>query len=123
LGALKGQEVDESPVSAEHLGELVSLIGAGEISGKLAKEIFGKMFAAGEPARAIIERDGLRQINDSEALGKIVDEVIAANPKQVEQYKAGKATVLGFLVGKVMSATKGQANPGAVNDLLRQKLS
>lgn len=122
LGALKGQEIGASPVTAERLGELLSLIGNGEISGKLAKEIFAKMFASGEAAPVIIEREGLKQINDTDALGKIVDEVIATNPKQVEQYKAGKTTVIGFLVGQVMKASKGQANPAAVNDLLRQKL-
>ncbi|HME09608.1 MAG TPA: Asp-tRNA(Asn)/Glu-tRNA(Gln) amidotransferase subunit GatB [Bryobacteraceae bacterium] len=123
LGALKGQDIDESPVSAERLGELLALIGKGEISGKLAKEVFVKMFATGEPANVIMEREGLKQINDAGALGKIVDDVIAANPKQVEQYKAGKTTVLGFLVGQIMKASKGQANPAAVNELLREKLS
>ncbi len=122
LGALKGRDIAESPVSAEHLGELVKLIGSGEISGKLAKEIFGKMFETGDSARAIIEREGLRQISDTGALGKIADEIIAANPKQVEQYKAGKTTVLGFFVGQLMKATKGQANPAAVNEILREKL-
>jgi aspartyl-tRNA(Asn)/glutamyl-tRNA(Gln) amidotransferase subunit B len=123
LGALKGAPIAESPVRAEMLGELVALIAKGEISGKLAKDIFAKMFAGGETAAAIIEREGLKQINDAGALGGIIDAVIAANPKQVEQYKAGKTTVLGFLVGQVMKASKGQANPGAVNELLREKLS
>ena len=123
LGAAKGQEIGEWPVTAERLGELVALIGRGEISGKLAKEIFAKMFATREAAQAIMQREGLKQINDAGALGKIVDDVIAANPKQVEQYKAGKTTVLGFLVGQIMKASKGQANPSAVNELLREKLS
>jgi aspartyl-tRNA(Asn)/glutamyl-tRNA(Gln) amidotransferase subunit B len=124
LGALKadGKEIADSPVSPENLGDLLKRIGAGEISGKLAKEIFPKMFASGEPAAAIIEREGLKQISDSGALEKIVDEVIAANPKQLEQYRAGKTTVMGFFVGQVMRATKGQANPAAVNELLKKKL-
>jgi aspartyl-tRNA(Asn)/glutamyl-tRNA(Gln) amidotransferase subunit B len=122
LGALKGRDISEAPVSAERLGELVRLIVKGEISGKLAKEIFAKMIETGDPAPAIIEREGLRQISDTGALGKIVDEVIACNPKQVEQYKSGKAAVLGFLVGQVMKLSKGQANPAAVNELLRAKL-
>lgn len=122
-GALKGREINESPVTAANLGELVSLIASGEISGKLAKEIFAKMFETGDPARTIMEREGLKQISDTGALGKIVDDAIAANPKQVEQYKAGKTTVIGFLVGQVMKASKGQANPAAVNELLRQKLT
>jgi aspartyl-tRNA(Asn)/glutamyl-tRNA(Gln) amidotransferase subunit B len=123
-GALKpaGKEMAESPVSPEQLGELVVLIGKGEISGKMAKEIFLKMFASGESPRVILEREGLRQISDAGALGQIVDQVLAANPKQIEQYRAGKVAVLGFLVGQVMKATRGQANPAAVNQLLREKL-
>jgi aspartyl-tRNA(Asn)/glutamyl-tRNA(Gln) amidotransferase subunit B len=122
LGALKGREITESPVSPEGLGELVSFIVKGEISGKMAKDIFAKMFEGGESAAAIIDREGLRQISDTSALEKIVDEVIAASPKQVEQYKSGKTGVIGYLVGQVMKASKGQANPGAVNELLKAKL-
>src|SRR5579863_2510437 len=122
LGALKGSEITESPVSPEHLGELVAFIVKGEISGKMAKDIFAKMFETGESAAVIIDRDGLRQISDTGALEKIVDEVIAASPKQVEQYKSGKTGVIGFLVGQVMKASKGQANPAAVTELLKTKL-
>jgi aspartyl-tRNA(Asn)/glutamyl-tRNA(Gln) amidotransferase subunit B len=118
----EGKDYAESPVSPENLGELVAMISKDEISGKLAKEVFGKMFASGESARPIMEREGLKQISDTGALEKIVDEVIAANPKQVEQYKGGKATVIGFLVGQVMKASRGLANPAAVNDLLKAKL-
>ncbi len=122
LGALKGGEITESPVSPEQLGELVAFIAKGEISGKMAKDIFAKMFETGESAAAIIDREGLRQISDTGALEKIVDEVIAASPKQVEQYKSGKTGVIGYLVGQVMKASKGQANPAAVNELLKAKL-
>ncbi|HXG33552.1 MAG TPA: Asp-tRNA(Asn)/Glu-tRNA(Gln) amidotransferase subunit GatB [Bryobacteraceae bacterium] len=124
LGALRaeGKEIHESPVSAEHLGELVALISRGEISGKLAKEIFAKMLASGDPPRAIMEREGLRQISDAAMIEKVIDEVLAANPKQVEAYRGGKTGVLGFLVGQVMKATRGQANPAMVNELLRKKL-
>jgi aspartyl-tRNA(Asn)/glutamyl-tRNA(Gln) amidotransferase subunit B len=122
MGALKGRDISEAPVPAEQLGELVSLIAKGEISGKLAKEIFTKMIESGDSARTIIEREGLRQISDTGALEKIIDEVIANNPKQVEQYKSGKTAVIGYLVGQVMKASKGQANPAAVNELLRTKL-
>jgi aspartyl-tRNA(Asn)/glutamyl-tRNA(Gln) amidotransferase subunit B len=122
LGALKGREIGESPVTAEQLGELVAFIAKGEISGKMAKDIFAKMFETGESAAAIIDRGGLRQISDTGALEKIVDEVIAASPKQVEQYKSGKTSVIGYLVGQVMKLSKGQANPAAVNELLKAKV-
>jgi len=122
LGALKGRDITESPVPPEQLGELVAFIVKGEISGKMAKDIFAKMFETGDSAAAIIDREGLRQISDTGALEKIVDEVIAASPKQVEQYKSGKTGVLGYLVGQVMKASKGQANPAAVNALLKAKL-
>jgi aspartyl-tRNA(Asn)/glutamyl-tRNA(Gln) amidotransferase subunit B len=122
--SLKAENKDftESPISPEALGELVSLIGKRELSGKLAKEIFPKMYASGDSAQAIMDREGLRQISDSSALEKIVDEVIAANAKQVEQYKGGKTTVIGFLMGQVMRASRGQAEPAAVNEMLRSKL-
>ena len=122
MGALKGQEISAAPVTAKALGELVGLIAKGEISGKLAKEIFAKMCETGDPARVIMDREGLKQISDSGALEAIVAEVLAANPKQVEQYKSGKTAVAGFLVGQVMKASKGQANPAAVNALLKEKL-
>jgi aspartyl-tRNA(Asn)/glutamyl-tRNA(Gln) amidotransferase subunit B len=124
-GLLKadGKEIAESPVSAENLGELVKLIASGEISNKLAKEILPKMYANGETAGVIIEREGLKQISDTSALEKIIADVIAANPKQVEQYKGGKTAVAGFLVGQVMKASRGQANPQMVNDLLKKALS
>jgi len=124
MGALKadGKDIPDSPVTAERLGELLKLVGSGEISNKLAKEIFPKMFSGGQTAAAIIEREGLKQISDTGALAKIVDEVIGANPKQLEQYRSGKTEVLKFFVGQVMKATKGQANPAAVNELLKQKL-
>jgi aspartyl-tRNA(Asn)/glutamyl-tRNA(Gln) amidotransferase subunit B len=123
-GALKaeGKDITESRVSAPRLGELVALIGKGEISGKLAKEIFAKMLATGESAAAIMDRDGLRQISDSGALEKIVDDVLAASPKQVEQYRGGKTAVLGYFVGQIMKASRGQANPAAVNEILMRKL-
>jgi aspartyl-tRNA(Asn)/glutamyl-tRNA(Gln) amidotransferase subunit B len=116
------REIEQSPISPGHLGELVELIAKGEISGKLAKDIFQKMYATGDPAAAIIEREGLRQISDTSALSLIIEDVLASNPKQVEQYKGGKTTVIGFLVGQVMKASRGQANPQVVNEMLRGKL-
>ncbi|HEV3197724.1 MAG TPA: Asp-tRNA(Asn)/Glu-tRNA(Gln) amidotransferase subunit GatB [Bryobacteraceae bacterium] len=118
----EGKEIAESPVSRENLGELVKLIAKGEISGKLAKEIFPKMFASGEAAGVIMEREGLKQISDTDELDRIIAEVIANNPKQVEQYRGGKATVINFLVGQAMRATRGQANVTVVTELLKRKL-
>jgi len=109
-------------ISPRHTGTLVRKMRAGEISGKMAKEIFGKMYESGRAPEEIIESEGLRQISDAGALEKIVDEVIAGSAKQVEQYKSGKTAVIGYLVGQVMKASKGQANPAAVNELLKKKL-
>ena len=117
------KEIDACPVSAKNLGELLALIASGELSGNLAKKVLGKMFESADAAPVIMEREGLRQISDSGALGKIVDDVIAANPKQVEQYRGGKTAVIGFLVGQVMKQSRGQANPAAVNELLMARLS
>jgi aspartyl-tRNA(Asn)/glutamyl-tRNA(Gln) amidotransferase subunit B len=124
MGLLKaaGKEISESPISAKNLGELVALIGKEELSGKLAKEILPKMFETGDGPRTIMEREGLQQISDTGALDQIVSEVLVANPKQAEQYKGGKTAVIGFLVGQVMKASRGQANPATVNELLRKKL-
>jgi aspartyl-tRNA(Asn)/glutamyl-tRNA(Gln) amidotransferase subunit B len=125
LAALLKQEnkdIAESPITPENLAGLIALIKEGKLSGKLAKEIFPKMFASGESAKTIMEREGLEQISDDNALAKIIDEVIAGNSKQVEQYKSGKSAVLGFLVGQVMKASRGQADPAAVNRLLKEKL-
>ena len=116
------KEIEGSPVSPEHLGRLVALIGEGKISGKLAKEIFPKMFADGVPPEVVMEREGLTQISDEGALVKIIDEVIAANPKQLEQYRSGKTTVLNFFLGQVMKSSRGQADPSAVTRLLKERL-
>jgi len=125
MGLLKaeGKDIAESPVTAENLGDLVKRIAGGELSGKLAKEIFPKMFTTGETAGVILEREGLKQISDTDALDKIINEVLANNPKQVEQYRGGKTTVMNFLVGQAMRATRGQANVAVVTELLKRKLS
>ncbi|HLK49946.1 MAG TPA: Asp-tRNA(Asn)/Glu-tRNA(Gln) amidotransferase subunit GatB [Bryobacteraceae bacterium] len=124
MGMLKAEnkEIADSPVAASDLGDLLKRIASGELSGKLAKEVFAKMFASGEAPGPIIEREGLKQISDTGALEKVLADVIAGNPRQVEQYKGGKTTVLNFLVGQVMKATRGQANVAVVTDLLKQKL-
>jgi aspartyl-tRNA(Asn)/glutamyl-tRNA(Gln) amidotransferase subunit B len=123
-GLLKtaGKEIHESPVSARDLGELVGMVARGELTGKLGKDVLAKMFETGEPPSVIVEREGLKTITDSGALERIIDEVVAANHKQVEQYRGGKASVIGFLVGQVMKASRGQASPAAVNEMLKAKL-
>jgi aspartyl-tRNA(Asn)/glutamyl-tRNA(Gln) amidotransferase subunit B len=101
----------------------VKRVAAGQISGKIAKDVFQKMFSTGEAPAVIIEREGLQQISDTGALDAIIAEVIAANPKQLEQYRAGKTTVLNFFLGQVMKASRGQANPTVVTDLLKRALN
>ena len=118
----EGKEIAASPVTAENLGDLVKRIASGELSGKLAKEIFPKMFSTGDAPGVIVEREGLKQISDTGALDKVIEDVIAANPKQVEQYRGGKTSVINFLLGQAMKATRGQANVTVVTDLLKQKL-
>ena len=124
-GALNAAEksIGESPISAEGLAELVKLRSDGTLSSKLAKEVFAKMFESGKSATEIIESEGLKQISDTGELEKIIDEIIANNMRQVETYRGGKTGVLGFFVGQVMKATRGQANPKAVNELLNKKLA
>ena len=121
LGLLKGDADAAARVSATELADLVGRIAAGELSGTNAKEVFAAHAADGSPVASIIERLGLRQISDTAALATVVDEVIAANPKAVEDYRAGKP-VLGFFVGQVMKATRGQANAALVQDAVRARL-
>jgi len=123
MGRLKSEEreITESSVSPEHLGELILLIKKGELTGKLAKQVFSKMADSGEAPGTIMEKEGLKVMGGDD-LSKTVDEVLANSPVQVEQYKGGKKTVIGFFVGQVMKATRGQADPKAVNQLLRRKL-
>jgi len=123
-GMLKaeGKEIDSSAVSAAQLGELVGLIAKGELTGKLAKEILPKMWETGDAPRAIMEREGLKAMSDTGEIEKIIEQVVAGNPKQVEQYKGGKTSVIQFFVGQVMKATRGQANPATVTEILKQKL-
>ncbi len=111
-----------SPVSAEHLGELVRLIEEGKISGKQGKDVLVEMFASGKSAAAIIEEHGLVQMSDTGEIDSIIDEVIAASSPQLEQYRAGKEALFGFFVGQVMKASKGKANPKVVNERLKAKL-
>jgi aspartyl-tRNA(Asn)/glutamyl-tRNA(Gln) amidotransferase subunit B len=123
-GLLKGaaREIEESPVPPERLGELVAMVVKGDLTGKLAKDVLGKMFETGTTAAEIVEREGLKAISDSGELDRIAAEVIEANPKQVEQYRGGKTTVMQFFVGQVMKATRGQANPAAAAEALKRIL-
>ncbi len=125
FGALNrsGVALAEAPVDAKKLGGLIDLIADGTISGRIAKEVFDTMWESGKPAAAIVADQGLKQISDTGAIEAIVAQVIAASPKQVEQFKAGNENILGWFVGQVMKASQGQANPGLVNRVLRAKLS
>jgi aspartyl-tRNA(Asn)/glutamyl-tRNA(Gln) amidotransferase subunit B len=117
----EGLELSQSPVSAASLGELIGLISDGTISGKIAKDVFARMIAGEGEAAAIVETHGLKQVTDTGAIEKVVDEIIAANPEQVAKVK-GKPQTLGWFVGQVMKASGGKANPQAVNDILKAKL-
>lgn len=116
-------KITESPVSAEALAQLLLRIVDNTISGKIAKTVFEAMWSQEGTADEIIESKGLKQVTDTGAIEKAIDEVIVANPEQVEQYRAGKDKVFGFLVGQAMKLTKGKANPAQLNELLKKKLS
>jgi aspartyl-tRNA(Asn)/glutamyl-tRNA(Gln) amidotransferase subunit B len=115
-------ELANSPVSADMLSGMLQRISDNTISGKIAKEVFAAMWAGEGTADEVIEKKGLKQITDTGAIEAMIDEIIAANPNQVEQFRAGKDKLMGFFVGQVMKASKGKANPGQVNQLLNQKL-
>jgi len=117
------QTIESSPVSAGQVGKLVQMIETGRISGKIAKTVFAEMAVTGRPPETIVKARGLEQVSDSGAIEAEVQKVLAANPDQVAQYRAGKTRVLGFLVGRVMRATRGRANPRAVNEILKKRLN
>lgn len=119
----EGKEITESPVTPAQLAGLLKLIQEGVISGKIAKAVFEEMYQTGKSPEAIIREKGLIQITDQEELGRIVDQVLAENPGPVSDFRGGKEKALTALVGAVMRATKGKANPQLVNDLLRGKLA
>ncbi|MBR1581194.1 MAG: Asp-tRNA(Asn)/Glu-tRNA(Gln) amidotransferase subunit GatB [Selenomonadaceae bacterium] len=118
-----GLTIEQSPVDAKRLAQMIALIDKGTISGKIAKTVFAEMWKSPDAPDKIVADKGLVQITDTSAIEGVVDEVIAANPKAVGEYKAGKKKALGALVGQIMKATKGKANPQLVNQLLAQKLS
>jgi len=118
-----GITADKSPVPASELGALLRMIDEGQISGKQGKDVLVEMFASGKSAAAIVEERGLVQVSDTGEIDRVIDEVIAASPSQLEQYRSGKEALLGFFVGQVMKASKGKANPKIVNERLREKLN
>ena len=124
LGVLNkaDKDIDDSPVSAKALGELVGLIADNTISGRIAKDVFAAMVDTGESPAAIVEAKGLKQVTDTGAIEAMIDEVLAKNEDKVTQYRSGKDKLFGFFVGQVMKASGGKANPGAVNEILKAKL-
>ena len=117
------KSIELCPVSPAGLAGLLRLIENGTISGKIAKQVFAAMFAEeNNDAAGIVKNRGLVQIDDRQALREIIAKVLAAHPGEVDKFKQGKSKVFDFLVGQVMRETRGKANPGLVNDLLRQKL-
>ncbi|AXK38754.1 Asp-tRNA(Asn)/Glu-tRNA(Gln) amidotransferase subunit GatB [Crenobacter cavernae] len=118
-----GLDIAQSPISAERLAGLVARIADGTLSSKLAKQVFDALWDGELEADAVIERDGLKQVSDAGAIEKLVDEALAANPKAVEEFRAGKEKALNALAGQVMKASKGKANPAQVQEILRAKLA
>ena len=125
LSALLNNEnlnIRDSKVSSDKLGQLVLRIEDGTISGKIAKDIFEKMWISGKEVDEIIKDEGLEQVTDDKQIEAMIDEVIKSNPEQLEQYRSGKDRLFGFFVGQVMQASQGKANPKQVNDILKSKL-
>jgi aspartyl-tRNA(Asn)/glutamyl-tRNA(Gln) amidotransferase subunit B len=124
-GRLKAKNlaIEYSPITMKGVAMSADLVESGAISGKILKDLYDRSFETNEDFPVVYEREKPQQISDTAAIEKIIDEVIAASPKQLEQYRAGKTTMKGFFVGQVMKATKGQANPAVVNDLLDKQLS
>jgi aspartyl-tRNA(Asn)/glutamyl-tRNA(Gln) amidotransferase subunit B len=125
LYALKeaGKDITESPVAASNLVELLVLIDKGTVSGKMGKEILAEMFASGKRASEVMAEKGLEQINDAQQLAALAHEIMSKNPAQVESYRKGKTATLGWFVGQMMKATRGQANPQMVQEVLKKELT
>jgi aspartyl-tRNA(Asn)/glutamyl-tRNA(Gln) amidotransferase subunit B len=119
----QGVGIEECPITPAQLVGMLKLIENGTISGKIAKTVFEEMYRTEKDAESIVKEKGLVQISDEEAISKAIDQALAANPKELERYKAGEEKLAGFFVGQVMRAMKGKANPGLVNELLKKKLS
>jgi len=115
--------ITESPVSAQHLGELVGLIQDNTISGRIAKDVFAEMFESGKAPAKIVDEKGLKQVTDTGAIDASIDDILAKNADKVAEYRSGKDKLFGFFVGQVMKATGGKANPAMLNERLKVKLS
>ena len=124
LGRLnrEGLEIEDAPIPAARLGELIDLVADGTLSGRMGREVFEAMWETGKPAAAIVEERGLKQISDTGALEGLVDELLTREADKAAEYRAGRTKLLGFFVGQVMKATGGKANPKVVNELLRSRL-
>ncbi|MCB0219234.1 MAG: Asp-tRNA(Asn)/Glu-tRNA(Gln) amidotransferase subunit GatB [Chrysiogenetes bacterium] len=118
----EGHSIEESPISAKDMAGLLALIKDGTISGKIAKDVFAEMYKTSKAPDVIVEEKGLKQIADDSSIRPICEEIVAANPGQVEQYRGGKQALFGFFVGQVMKQTKGKANPKMVNEILKELL-
>ena len=116
------KDITQCPVSPKHMAELIQLIEKGTISGKIGKAVFEEMYNTGKSPQKIVEEKGLMQITDENILRKLAEEIIAANPKQVEMYRAGKEKILGFFIGEMMKKTKGRANPQLANKIFKELL-
>lgn len=117
-----GKGIEDSLVSPEDLAELIVTLEGGKINNNQAKEVLAEMFASGRPPGEVISERGFEQVSDSSAIEALVDAAIANNPAQVEAYRGGKEALFGFFVGQVMKASGGKANPGVVNQILKEKL-
>ncbi|MGB9152715.1 MAG: Asp-tRNA(Asn)/Glu-tRNA(Gln) amidotransferase subunit GatB [Alphaproteobacteria bacterium] len=119
----QGKTIETSPISAEALGGLVDLLSDQTISGRIAKDVFEAMLETGKSAAQIVEEKGLKQVTDTGAIEKAIDDILTANADKVAEYRSGKDKLFGFFIGQVMKATGGKVNPGMLNDLLKKKLS
>jgi aspartyl-tRNA(Asn)/glutamyl-tRNA(Gln) amidotransferase subunit B len=117
-----GTEIEACPLPPDRLAALVRMVDSGEISGKMAKTVFEEIYASGEDPANAVRRLGLIQISDEAALEAVISSVIAANPRQLAEFRSGKEKLFGYFVGQIMKETKGQANPKLLNELLRKKL-
>ncbi|MBW8906682.1 MAG: Asp-tRNA(Asn)/Glu-tRNA(Gln) amidotransferase GatCAB subunit B, partial [Betaproteobacteria bacterium] len=116
-------DIAHSRVPPEALGWIVQQVSEGALTGKMAKQAFDGSWSTGEAPQLVVEKQGLKPITDAGAIDKLVDEVLAANAKQIADYRAGKEKAFNALVGQVMKASKGKANPAQVNEILRRKLA